>query len=72
MWCPTASAPAARRAPATVCRPTASTNPTNSTAARWNDRPVNAIEKRDAHGSTASGSDTPEDADDIPDSFPNA
>jgi hypothetical protein len=72
VWCPAANEPAARRAAVTVCRPAASTSPTNNTTARWNVRPVNAIENPDTTGSTAAGSDTSEDTDDIADSFPHA
>ncbi len=56
MWCPPANEPAARIAPVTVRRPSDSTSPANSTIARWNVRPVNAIENPDDTDSTAAGS----------------
>ena len=75
---PAAGGPAARTAAVTVRRPSANASPTNSTAARRNVRPVNAIENPDTGGPAARGSDTSDDTDgtddtdDTADSFPSA
>jgi hypothetical protein len=53
----------------TVCRPSASTDPTNSSRNLWNVRGVKAIENGDNSGSAALGSTT---TGDIADSFPIA
>src|SRR5579859_4749520 len=50
----------------TVWRPMVSTNPTNSTIARWKVGLVKAIENRDSSGSATLGNDN------ITDSFPHA
>ncbi len=49
-----------------VWRPTVSTNPTNSTIARWYVGLVKAMENRDSSGWAALGNDN------ITDSFPHA